>query len=144
MAIANPLPTNAASVWRAVWAVVAGTLAIIVLSVATDEILRVAHVMPPADRPLPTPGLYALALGYRCAYNVIGALVTARLAPGRPFRPLLAPALVGLVLGTAGVVVNFRGHLGPAWYPVLLALSAIPCTWIGARIHAVRARHPGQ
>jgi hypothetical protein len=32
-----------------------------------------------------------------------------------------------------------RPNLGPLWYPTLLVVTAIPCTWLGARL--VKPRH---
>jgi len=40
--------------------------------------------------------------------------------------------LMGLAAGTAGAIVAItRGDLGPNWYPIAIAVTAYPCTWIG-------------
>ncbi len=30
---------------------------------------------------------------------------------------------------------NVYGVLGPAWYPIALVLTAVPCAWAGGDIH---------
>ncbi len=131
----EPAPGNR---WRSVRAVLAGTLAVIVLSLVTDEILHVLHVYPPWSDKMPEPGLNALALSYRCLFNVVGATVTARLAPRNPIFHLWVFGFIGLALGTLAAIVTVPLHLGPSWYPILLAASALPCTWLGAVFHRSR------
>jgi hypothetical protein len=40
-------------------------------------------------------------------------------------------AIIGLVMGTAGAIATIPMNLGPAWYPIALAVTAVPCTWLG-------------
>jgi hypothetical protein len=116
---------------RSLGAIGAGTLAVIVLSLGIDQLLHVAHVYPPWGYAMPEPGLNLLALSYRCAFNVVGAYLTARLAPRNPGRHLVIFASIGFALGTVGAIATIPMHLGPSWYPIGLALSAWPCTWLG-------------
>ena len=85
------------------------------------------------------PELHVLALAYWCLYNLLAAIVTATLAPRNVAPHVVVFAAIGFVLGTLGVVVNYLYHLGPAWYPILLALSALRCTWIGAKLYEMCA-----
>jgi hypothetical protein len=55
--------------------------------------------------------------------------MVARLAPYAPMGHALVSGAVGLVLGTAGAVAMW--HLGSHWYPVALAITAFPNSWIG-------------
>jgi len=123
--------TPSRNLWRSTGAVLAGVLAVIALSLVTDEVFHVLHVYPPWDQAMHEPGLNLLALSYRCVYNVIGACITARIAPRNPARHLWVFALIGFALGTAGAIATIPMNIGPAWYPVLLAISAFPCTWLG-------------
>lgn len=70
--------------------------------------------------------------------------MTARLAPDRPMRHAWILAGIGLAAGLAGVAFYFivgGAQLGPAWYPVSIAVEAIPCVWFGGRLAAgVRSR----
>src|SRR6267142_2582692 len=97
------LPRN---LWRSTGAVLAGVFAVVALSLGTDEVLHMTQVYPPWDRPMHEPGLNLLALSYRCVYNVIGAYITARIAPRNPSRHLWVFALIGLALGTAGAIAT--------------------------------------
>jgi ABC-type xylose transport system permease subunit len=48
-----------------------------------------------------------------------------------------------LILGAIGFVVSLAGaitattmvDLGPAWYPIALVLTALPCAWLGGALH---------
>ncbi|HUO79188.1 MAG TPA: hypothetical protein VMU00_03520 [Steroidobacteraceae bacterium] len=134
MTTADARPGPPRNLPRSVAAILAGTLVVIVLSVGTDELLHLAHVYPGWGYPMPEPALNLLALSYRLAFNAAGAYVTARLAPRNPVRHLWVFAAIGFGLGTLGAVATLPMHLGPAWYPIALALSAWPCTWLGWRL----------
>ena len=119
---------------RSVLAVVVGFLAVVVLSLGTDQLLHVLQVYPPWGQPMMDPGLNALALGYRCVYGVLGSYLMARLAPYAPMRHVWIGAAIGFVLSVFGAIAGIKMKLGPAWYPILLALSAWPTAWIGGRL----------
>jgi hypothetical protein len=88
------------------------------------------------------PRLFVLALSYRIVYALLGGWLTARLAPQSPMRHVTVLAVIGLVAGIVGVLVSLgNGELGPLWYPVGIAVTAYPCTWLGGvlRARAVRA-----
>jgi hypothetical protein len=116
---------------RSIVAVLLGFLAVVVLSLGTDEIFHLLQVYPPWDQPMPQPELNLLALSYRLVYTVLGGYVTARLAPNAPMRHVWILAIIGLVMGTAGAIATIPMNLGPAWYPISLAVTAVPCTWLG-------------
>ena len=132
----NATPRN---LWRSVGAVVAGMLVVVVLSLVTDEMLHRTHVYPPWEHGLHDPSLNLLALSYRCLFNVVGGYVTALLAPRNVVRHLWIFALISFALGVVGAIATIPMNLGPAWYPILLALSAFPCTWVSWRLYRARA-----
>lgn len=116
-------------------AVVAGFVAVVVLSLGTDQILHVLEVYPPWGQPMHGTGLNLLALSYRIVYTVLGGFITARLAPRSPMRHVTVLALIGLAAGMAGAIVAIsQADLGPIWYPIALAVTAYPCTWLGGRL----------
>jgi hypothetical protein len=119
-------------------AVLLGFLTVIVLSLGTDQVLHVLEVYPPWGQPMHDPGLNLLALTYRIVYGVVGGYVTARLAPHSPMRHALIGGAIGLVASLAGAVAAIRLNLGPSWYPVALALTALPCAWLGGRWYESR------
>jgi hypothetical protein len=125
---------------RSVWAVLAGVLLVIVLSTITDQVLHVLKVYPPWGAPMFDPGLNLLALSYRVVFTVLGAYLTARLAPHAPMRHVWIYGVVGLVLGTLGAAATIPKHWGPNWYPIMLIVTALPCAWAGGAWF--RATHP--
>ena len=81
------------------------------------------------------PGLNLLALSYRLVYGVVGGYLTAKLAPRNPMKHALILGAVGTAVGLAGAMATIPMNLGPAWYPILLGLSGIPMSWLGARLY---------
>jgi hypothetical protein len=98
-------------------------------------VLHVLRVYPPWGQPMFDPGLNLLALSYRLVYGVLGSYLTARLAPHNPMRHVWVGAIIGFVLSAAGVIVAIQTKLGPAWYPIALALSVFPTAWLGGMLH---------
>lgn len=126
---------------RSIVAVLAGFVAVAVLSLATDQVLHVLDVYPPWGQPMYETRLNALALSYRIVYTVLGGFITARLAPRAPMRHVMILGVIGLVAATAGAVVAIAvADLGPSWYPIALAVTAYPCTWLGGRLDASARR----
>ncbi|MGO4212103.1 hypothetical protein AB4Y89_00785 [Terriglobus sp. 2YAB30_2] len=121
---------------RSVGAVVGGFLVTAIASTATDAIMHVAGVFPGSPRSM-SASLFGLASGYRALFTVAGGFVTARMAPDRPMRHAWILAWIGLAAGLAGVVAYYvigGAQLGPAWYPVSIAVESIPCVWFGGRL----------
>ena len=122
---------------RSIWAVVAGVLAIIIVTTLVDIVLHVAHVYPAMNVPL-TDTLALLASSYRVVISIACAYLTARLAPDRPMRHAMLLGYVGVVLGLIGLAATWNAGLGPRWYPVSLVLLAIPQCWFGGWLFARR------
>lgn len=116
---------------RSIGAVLVGFVTVVILSLGTDQVLHVLNVYPPWGQPMYDPGLNLLALSYRIVYTVIGSYLTARFAPHSPMRHVWVLGFIGLFFGTAGAIATIPMNLGPAWYPTALALTALPCAWIG-------------
>jgi hypothetical protein len=112
-------------------AVLVGFFAVVVLSLGTDQVLHVLQIYPPWGQPMYDAGLNLLALTYRCVYTVVGGYLTARLAPRAVMGHVLALGVIGCVLGAVGVIAAIPQNLGPIWYPIALALTALPCVWLG-------------
>jgi hypothetical protein len=114
--------------------VLLGFAATVVLSLGTDQALHALRVYPPWGQPMREAGLNLLALAYRCAYGVAGSALTARLAPHAPMRHALVGGAIGFVLSLVGAVATIPLDLGPAWYPIALAVTALPCAWLGGAL----------
>ncbi len=127
--------TNSRNIPRSIGAVVAGIVVGAALSIVTDVLLRKAGVFPALGVRM-ADSLLLLATAYRTAYSVLGAYVTARLAPRRPMFHALVGAYIGIVVATVGAVVTWNAgpQYGPHWYPIALIVLAIPTAWAGGRI----------
>jgi len=123
---------------KSIWAVVAGVLVIIVVTTLVDIVLHATRVFPPMDQPI-NDALALLATSYRIVIGVGGAWLTARLAPDKPMKHAMILGFVGVVLGLVGVVATWNKGLGPRWYPISLAVLAIPQCWAGGRIYEMRS-----
>lgn len=116
---------------RRAGAVLAGLAAIFAVTTAVDIVLHATGVFPPLGEPM-ADALFGLALAYRAAIGVAGSYLTARLAGDRAMSSALALGTVGLVLSIVGAVAMWS--FGPHWYPLAVAASALPCSWIGGRL----------
>lgn len=119
-------------------AVLAGLVAIFVLSLGTDQVLHSLGVYPPWGQPMRDTGQNLLALSYRIVYGVLGSYLTARLALRAPMRHALILGAIGFVLSLAGTIAAIRMDLGPSWYPIALVLTALPCAWLGGTLYRTR------
>jgi hypothetical protein len=111
-----------------------GFLAVVLLSLGTDQVLHLLKVYPPWGQPMSGTGLNLLALAYRCVYGVVGSYIAARFAPYAPMCHALTLGVVGLVVSVAGTIAMW--DFGPNWYPGALVLSALPCAWLGGLLHS--------
>lgn len=119
------------------WAIAAGFLAVVVLSIGTDVVLYKLGIFPPLGERMPDR-LFVWATIYRTIYAIIGSYITARLAPSRPMWHAMLGAIIGMIIGTVGAVVTWNKNLGPHWYPLALIVTSIPCAWIGAKIREMQ------
>lgn len=116
---------------RSAGALLAGFLAIVIVSTVTDLALHATGIYPPFGEPM-SNGLFALALAYRIVYGIAGSYLAARLAPDRPLQHALILGGVGFVLSTAGAIAMWDA--GPAWYSLAVIAIALPCAWIGGEL----------
>jgi hypothetical protein len=128
--------TSSRNLGRSLWALAAGFVVVVVLSLGTDVALHATGVFPPWGQPM-GDGLFALATAYRTVYGIVGSYLTARLAPNRPMAHAMVGAAVGMVVATAGAVATWNAGpaFGPHWYPLALIATALPCAWVGARLY---------
>ena len=81
---------------------------------------------------------YCWRRAYRSIYGIIGAYVIARLAPDRPMGHALVAGGLGLVVSTLGAAAAWNNTAGQRWYPVALAVTAMPMAWIGGRLRQLQ------
>src|SRR6185437_15983132 len=93
----NGLDTTAAqprSIGRSIVAVLAGFVAVAVLSLGTDLGLHAIGLWPSLGQSMPEP-LLLVATVYRTIYGVVGAYIVARLAPSQPLEHALVSGVIG-------------------------------------------------
>lgn len=132
---ATALGREPRNLWRSTGAVLLGFFAVVLLSLGTDEILHLLKVYPPWGQPMFEPRLNLLALSYRIVYAVIGSYIAARFAPRNPMRHAMVLGLIGTAFSAAGAVAATHADLGPAWYPISLVVTALPCAWLGGLLY---------
>jgi hypothetical protein len=140
-------PQTSKHIGRSIGAILAGFVAVVIVTILTDIVLHATHVFPPwgqsmtgFDAPL------LLATAYRTVYGIVGSYITARLAPNRPMVHAMIGGVIGLVISIVGAAVTWnRGPaFGPHWYPVALVVLALPTAWAGGKLHVIRSTvNPG-
>jgi hypothetical protein len=80
-----------------------------------------------------------VALAYRCLFAIAGGYVTAMLAPNRPMRHAIILGLIGVVASILGTITGW--NLSAHWYPILLILTSLPCTWLGGKLKISQAEN---
>jgi hypothetical protein len=123
---------------RSAWALIAGFIFVVVLSLCTDQVLHSAGVYPPWGEPMWDPQLNALALSYRLVYDTAGSYITARLAPRAPMMHAMIGGVIGFIVTTLGAAAMWNA--GPHWYPFALAISTLPTAWLGGWLYTRRRR----
>ena len=119
-------------------AVIAGFVAIVILSTVTDVVMEKSGIFPGFEDQT-WAGMFIwwmllIALFYRIVYSVAGCYLTARLAPNRPMRHAMILGIVGVVVSTAGTIAMW--DKSSHWYPISLILVSLPCAWHGGWLFA--------
>lgn len=133
-------PTSA-SPFRSAGAVLAGVLAVIILSLAIDVVLHATGIYPPWFQPM-ADALWVVALAYRIVFGIAGGYIAARLAPNRPMMHALIVGFIGLALSVVGVAMHWNQgpEYGPKWFSVALVVTALPCAWLGGKLRVAQSR----
>ena len=119
---------------KSIGAVLAGMIFIVATHTLTDFVLESLGIFPSPDTGLHTTWMLVTATVYRSIFNVGGGYVTAALAPDRPMLHAIILGSIGTAIGAAAAVVFIPMNLSPAWYPIALAVLALPCTWLGGKL----------
>ena len=122
------------NILKSIGAVIAGLFFIFLTHNGTDLILESLGIFTPITERFETTWMVVTALVYRILFSIAGCYVTAWLAPSKPMLHAMILGTIGLVLSTAAAIVLIPRDLGPAWYPIALAASALPCAWIGGKL----------
>lgn len=122
------------NILKGIGAVLAGIIFIVVTHTGTDFVLEKLGIFTPPDQGFHITWMVVTATVYRSLYTIGGGYLTAALAPDPPMRYVMILGLIGLVMSTLAAIVTIPMKLGPAWYPIALAVLALPCVWLGGRL----------
>jgi hypothetical protein len=122
------------NVLKGIGAILAGMVFIVVTHTVTDFVLESLGIFTPPNQGFHTTWMVVTATIYRSIYSVGGGYVTAALAPNPPMRYVWILGIIGTVLGVIAAIVTIPMGIAPAWYPIALALLALPCVWLGGKL----------
>lgn len=130
-----------ARIGRSILAVIAGIIVAAALSIGSDIVMHMLGYFPSLGERAPD-GSLAVATIYRTIYGVLGAYLTARLAPRRPMLHVMVLGTLGLIVSIAGAAATWNKGpaFGPHWYPVALIVLALPTAWAGGRAREMQLR----
>jgi hypothetical protein len=111
-----------------IWAVLAGLILIVIISIATDLLLtKTGSMKQPFD--LNSVGFIIFVIFYRSLFGTIGSYLTAKLSLNRPLFLSIIGGLIGFVIATIGAIAMWDKP--PHWYPIALIITTLPCAWLG-------------
>jgi hypothetical protein len=119
---------------KGIGAILAGMIFIVFTHTATDFVLERLGIFPPPEQGFHITWMVVTATIYRSIYTVAGGYITAALAPTPKMRYVLILGIIGLVISTLAAIATIPMRLGPAWYPIALAVLALPCVWLGGKL----------
>lgn len=122
------------NILKGIGAILAGLIFIVVSHSVTDFVLESLGIFTPPDQGLHTTWMVVTATIYRSLFSIVGGYITAALAPNSPMRYAVILGLIGLVASTIAAIVTIPMGLAPAWFPIALAVLALPCTWLGGKL----------
>ena len=122
------------NVLKSTGAVLAGFIFILISHSTVDFILEATGIFTPPSQGFHTTWMVVTATIYRTLLSIIAAFITAKLAPSAPMKHALVLGLIGLAICTAAAIIVIPMDLSPAWYPIALAVLAVPAAWFGAML----------
>ena len=126
------------NILKGIGAILAGIVFIVVTHMLTDMVLEKLGIFTPPEQGFHTTWMVVTATLYRTIYTTAGGYVTAALAPNPKMRYVIILGIFGTVTATLAAVVTIPMRLGPAWYPIALALLAFPSVWLGGKLVVAR------
>jgi hypothetical protein len=123
---------------RSIGAVAAGFILIGLLGYVADTVLQYFEILPVTGTIRFANWQSLLALSYHLIFTLIGAYLTATLAPNRPLNHTLALGVLGILISILGLIAIIAGDLAPAWYGWALILLSLPITWAGGKLFILR------
>src|ERR1700730_9101470 len=126
------------NILKGIGAILAGIIFIVVTHTGTDFVLQKLGIFTPPDQGFHITWMVVTATVYRSIFTIGGGYLTAALAPDPRMRYVMILGLIGLAMSTLAAIVTIPMNLGPAWYPIALAVLALPCVWLGGKLRTNR------
>ena len=126
------------NILKGIGAILAGIIFIVVSHTGTDFVLEKLGIFTPPSEGFHTTWMVVTATIYRSLYTVVGGYITAALAPEPRMRYVMILGIIGLVMGALGAIATIPLKIAPAWYPIALAVTALPCVWLGGLLHRAK------
>jgi hypothetical protein len=130
------------NILKGIGAILAGMVFIVVTHTVTDFVLESLGIFTPPSQGFHTTWMVVTATIYRCLYTVVGGYITAALAPNPPMRYVMILGIIGLVTSTLAAIATIPMNIAPAWYPIALAVTALPCVWLGGLLPRTKQAQP--
>jgi hypothetical protein len=122
------------NIWRGIGAILAGVIFIVVSHTATDLVLESLGIFTPPSEGFHTTWMVVTATIYRSIYTIAGGYITAALAPNPPMLYVWILGTIGVVASTLAAFATIPLEIAPAWYPIALAVLALPGVWLGGKL----------
>lgn len=122
------------TILKGIGAILAGMVFIVATHTVTDFVLESLGIFTPPSQGFHTTWMVVTATIYRTIYTVAGGYITAALAPDPPMRYVLILGIIGTVAGTLGAIATIPMAIAPVWYPIALAVLALPSVWLGGKL----------
>lgn len=119
---------------RLIVSVIAGIATAMVLSVLTHELLYLAGIFPPLQKPMFDTRLVLIELLYHSVYAVAGAMVTAMIAREKAAKAVIIFGTKEAVMWIIGMLLLWK-HT-PPWYNLTKAILGVPIAMLGGRLYA--------
>jgi hypothetical protein len=121
---------------RIALAVFIGFVVSTALSIGTDIFLVFVGISPQSGDIMTSQPRLLFASTYRAVFGVLGAFVTAMVANIHYMRAVLALGIVATLLSVIGIFAQWATwNRATAWYPISLAILAIPYCWVGGKLY---------
>lgn len=124
------------NILKSIGAILAGMIFIVATHSLTDFVLESLGIFTQPSEGFHTTWMVVTATIYRSIYTIIGGYITAALAPNRPLLHAVILGAIGTLAATYAAIVTIPMNIAPAWFPIALAVLALPCTWLGGKLRS--------
>lgn len=117
---------------RSVAALLVGIAIVFALSAGTDLLLEHLNIFPAVSQRQFAVWMLLVALSYRCLFAIAAGYITATIAAKKRMRHVTILGYIALIVSIVGVITNWDKP--NQWYAVAVAITCLPCIWLGGKI----------